>query len=261
MANFSVSLTSGSRSLPIREDYGLGLVEWPKWFDGLQRAHTWDPEGGSYREEVPAGVQQVELSVRAKSGNITAAVDRLLRFANMEPLSVAVYTGSGGVRSMPVRLVEVGDVQWYPMPHTAVFAEVGLRFETVTGYWTGQERWKRFTAAEIKDGVQLPYQGDLPDWPTIKIAGGHKGVKVFLRKGDEPQNLPENVTGWTIRTDPAARGVVDGNGKAYKGSVPFWPEPPTTDGDVMYLGVQATSPATSFRVEVSAQEKWRRAWA
>lgn len=261
MAGFSVSLVSGSKSLPIREDYGLGLVEWPNWFDGLQRAHTWDPEGGSYREEVPAGVQQVELSVRAKAGNITAAVDRLLRFANMEPLSVAVYTESGGVRSMPVRLVEVGDVQWHPMPHTAVFAEVGLRFETVAGYWLGKEQVKRFTAAEIKDGVQLPYRGDVPAWPVVKVTGGHKGVKVFLHKDDTPQDLPENVTGWTVYTDPARRGVVDGNGKAYKGSVPFWPLPPTTDGDVMYLGVQATSPATSFRVEVSAQEKWRRAWA
>lgn len=261
MAGFSVSLVSGSKSLPIREDYGLGLVEWPNWFDGLQRAHTWDPEGGSYREEVPAGVQQVELSVRAKSGNITAAVDRLLRFANMEPLEVAVYTESGGVRSMPVRLVEVGDVQWHPMPHTAVFAEVGLRFETVAGYWLGKEQVKRFTAAEIKDGVQLPYRGDVPAWPVVKVTGGHKGVKVFLHKDDTPQDLPENVTGWTVYTDPARRGVVDGNGKAYKGSVPFWPLPPTTDGDVMYLGVQATSPATSFRVEVSAQEKWRRAWA
>lgn len=258
MAKVKVELVGGGRAVRMGTATA-GLAEWPPFFDGLQRAQAWDPEGGAYREELPAGVQQLELPVRVRGGDVTAQVDELLAVAGADPVLFRVTSGRGGVRELSARLVEVGGVQWHPEPYSAVFAEVPLRFETVDGAWLGRKRTAKFTQATGR--VLVPYGGDVVSWPVVRVRGTHGGVKVRMHKADTAQSLPSNTSGWTIYTEPARRAVYDGARSLYRGVVPFWPEPPAVRDGNMELYVTATAPGADFQVTVETQEKWRKAWA
>ena len=227
---------------------GVGLRDWPAFLDGFRLAHTWDSEAAAYREEVPSGVQQVEMTLVVKTHDVTREVSRLMDMIyRSEWLAVGVESAAG-MRQLRFKLVEFGGVAWHPAPGSATLAEVPIRGETANTTFTG-EHLEFTTAADGR--IVVPYAGDVAAWPTLRLP---PGARFKLREEDTWQTTAAGEE-WVAYTDPAERRIEVG-GQQADGLVAFWAQPPRRVAGGVEIFVEGGGDVT-----VQMVEKWRRAWA
>lgn len=256
--DWKISLAGGGESLDLR---GLGLAEWPNFFDGFEQAHRWDEASGAYRGEWPIGVQTLGLKLHVQGASVAADVKRLLEACTRGDgaLSLIVQAPGQAPRSLACRFVAPGGIVWYPHPADAVFAEVPIQLEAVNPVWKGQQR-----QVVISGGggwVTIPYAGDMPAWPMVEVSGGHAGLEVKMTASDPAVALAHHAGGLIIHTDPRRRGVVEADtGLPARGVAAYWPDPPALEGGGLRVFVKASSPAPDFKAIVTVTEHWRKAW-
>lgn len=247
---YPVHLLTDTGIIPLNGG-AVGLREWPTFFDGFEQSHAWDHESGVFRETVPTGPQQGEMNLVVKGRGVKRAVSDVLSALRWGEDGFEIQvTSHGGARRLPVRLLETGQVQWYPEPTHANLAAVPLRVEWATPVWLGETVTRKVTG--VSGQVDIPYGGDIPAWPVLNSAGSNT---IRLRESDEVLAL--NGT-FKIFTDPNERGVFTPDGKPHVSTVvPFWASPPrlVPGGMRMFLNVPSNASLT-----VTVTEKWSRAW-
>lgn len=257
-----VSLVTSRGSFQLNTD-SRGLESWPAWFDGFEVYHTWDEESGAYRGVVPGGVETLALTVRVQGKNVSQQVSELLGILGTPGSEVSIVVAhSGGMRSVQARFIAPGSTKWYPRPHSAVFAEIPLQFESVAPEWVSVVPRRVVLSKEQLGEVVLPFAGVQPSWPKITLTGSYESATVKLRADDDVAAIPSHAAGLVVETDPKKRGVYQADtGMIHPGSgAVFWPEMPelTASGMTIYLDVE--SPGEGLELIIEYQERWAAAW-
>lgn len=238
------------QSVTLAGEKDVGLSEWPGIFDGAPVEHLFEPSTGSWRGIAPPTQTDVECDVVVRR-NPGVWVDSLMRLGT-GPLVLSVRRDTGAPRVLPVRLVEVGDVDWHQAsPVNAHLAHVPVRFVAPRPLWL----LPPVQVSHRSGGwLHIGQVGDMPVWPTIRITGQHRGVSVRLTDQDTAQELPHTPSGWVVQTRPQM--VTTGDGGVFPGVVPFWPEP--VQGGM--IEVIPESPGNDFQVTITHTPEVRKAW-
>ncbi|PRQ11709.1 hypothetical protein C1Y63_04690 [Corynebacterium sp. 13CS0277] len=163
-------------------------------------------------------------------------IDRFLNALGdgSEPRRLVVRTARHGYRWVEVYYIGVTQLDTFGTPGAAGFAQFDVQLAVPYPAWQRFPDAYTYTGPEVENtrttGLAVPYDGDLPAWPVITIAGSYTGTFSYLHDGQsKPLALPpRSGATWTIDTRPATQSVTYTAGSKtghFGGFVPYWAEP------------------------------------
>lgn len=269
-----IFLKHASQSILVQDDSqprrsGVRLKVLPDGVHGFDHDHTHDEAAmgatGRWRGQLD-GVKQLQLDmhVMGARGRVAEDTRALLDVLGDGTSEVTLSVeDEGDVWELTGHLSQVSNVDWHgATPRRSHYCSLGAILVVGRPVWRApQARRVVFTGSSASGVLTLPYKGDQPFWPTIRISGTTGGLKLRLTAAEEWQHLPDSPDGWVLDTNPAYRRVTDAAGELrFAGTVPYWGVPVSPTGRVGSIEVQATAPAGDYQVVVEYVEENSRAW-